>query len=73
MKRSVVRPQVLAESVCIIDGFSLSGKALLGPVMSSFDRCELWIVSHLYEQLCWLDTLGKIERDAALTLIDSCF
>jgi len=69
MKRKVVRPQVLAENICIIDGFSLSGKALIGPVVSSFDRCELWIVHLLYEQLCWMDTLGKIERDAASAMV----
>ena len=71
MHRKMVRPQKLAENIVLIDGFSNAGKSLIAPVISSFDRCELWRINYLYEHLCIICELGMIDRDAASSLIKS--
>ncbi|MBI3251920.1 MAG: hypothetical protein HYZ52_01180 [Candidatus Omnitrophica bacterium] len=64
-----VRPQALAKDVVIIDGLSRSGKTLLGPVLSSLDRAELWCLDYLFEYLCTLDALGRMDKDACSMMI----
>jgi len=68
-ERRMTRPQCLAENIVILDGFSNSGKSLLAPVISSFERCELWKINPLYENLCFMDAFERIQRDASSTLV----
>ncbi|MBI3315840.1 MAG: hypothetical protein HYZ87_02565 [Candidatus Omnitrophica bacterium] len=65
----MVRPQSLAGNIVVIDGFSRSGKTLLGPVLSSLKRAELWCLDYLFEYLCTLRSLGKIDKDACAMMI----
>jgi|ETNmetMinimDraft_35_1059890.scaffolds.fasta_scaffold20582_2 hypothetical protein len=65
----MTRPQCLAEDIVVLDGFSNAGKSLLAPVISSFERCELWRINPLYDNLCLLDAFKKVERDASSTLV----
>lgn len=69
-KRTLVRPQKLAESVVIIDGVSGSGKTLVAPLLSTMTRGELWIFDHLFEYLCVINRFKGIRRDAAKMLLD---
>lgn len=64
----IARPQELARHVVVVDGASCSGKSLVSPILSSFDRGELWLTDHIFEYLCAIDALGRIERDAAKAL-----
>ena len=58
------RPQVLAENIVVIDGFSRAGKSLFAPLLSSLERGEPWQLNHLYEYLCALEASGRVTRDA---------
>ena len=62
------RPQELAQDMVFIDGISRSGKSLVAPILSSFDRCELWQMNYIYEYLCVMDFFRGISRDSASTL-----
>ena len=64
----IVRPQSLIADVAIIDGFSGSGKSLVAPLMSSFQRSEVWLANYSYEYLCILDHLGLVEDSVATTM-----
>jgi len=67
--RTIIRSGTLAEEVVIIDGFPGCGKTLFGPVISSLDRVELLNYAFEVEFICRLFKLGKINRDAAVSLI----
>lgn len=53
-----------AESVVFLDGLTGTGKTMMGPLISSLNRVELGRFEYLYECLCELDALKKIDRDA---------
>jgi len=65
----MIRPQKLAESVVFIDGFSGSGKSLIAPILSSFERGELWLLDHGFEYMCTMDHFGQIDRKAAAMMV----
>lgn len=69
MSVEMIRPQRLAEEVVFVDGLSRSGKSLVAPVLSSFERSELWRLDHNFEYLCILDRLGQIDRRAAAMMV----
>jgi len=59
----------LVNKIVLIDGQGRSGKSLLGPVLGSFDSVEVERIEALYENIALLDNLGKIDRDAAVQLL----
>ena len=59
----------IAEKIVFVDGFSGTGKSILGPVLGSLKDVEKQRIEHIFEYLCILDKLGKIERDAAISLM----
>ncbi len=69
MKTQIIRPQELAKDIIIFDGRSKSGKTLIAPLVSTFERAELWLIDHIFECLCALDHRGFIERHGAAALV----
>jgi hypothetical protein len=58
------RPR-LAGTVVFADGMGRSGKGMIGPLISSFDRVELEKVEEIFEFIGTLHRLGKIDPGAA--------
>ena len=42
---------------------------MLTPILSTFERMELPRIEHIYEYVCALSFLGRIEDDAAVALL----
>jgi hypothetical protein len=60
---------LVAPAVVLVDGLTRSGKSLLGPILSSFERVE---IERMEPDLEWIGDmwhLQKIERDAAVTFL----
>jgi hypothetical protein len=68
--REVFRPQRLVENIVMIDGMSWTGKGLILPLLSSLDNVDLWLNNCHYEYFIIMHGLGKIENDAAATLLN---
>jgi len=64
-----VRPQELAKDIVILDGLGGSGKSMIAPILSSLKRGELWLLDHTFEYIATLYECGKIEKDAAISLL----
>lgn len=65
----ITRPVHLTEKVVFLDGISGTGKTMMAPLLGSFERVEIGKFNHLYEYLCTLDFLKRIETDATESLI----
>jgi len=55
--------------VIFVDGNWGSGKAILTSLLACFEGVEKKKVEHVYEYLCVLRHLGRIEEDAAIALL----
>jgi hypothetical protein len=64
-----IRDNYLAERIVIVDGLPGCGKTMLSPIISALDRVELLSYAYEIENVCSLYSLGKIEINAASTLI----
>lgn len=69
MSVAVTRPTHIAERIVLLDGLTGTGKTMVGPLMGSLTRIEILRLEHVYEYLCVLDMLGKMERDAASAMV----
>jgi hypothetical protein len=65
----IVRDQVLAKNIVIVDGMSKSGKSLVCPLISSLSKGELWQFDHIFEYVATFRHFGKIDENAAASLI----
>ena len=63
------RDACLADVVVFVDGISRTGKSLLGPILSSFDRVEVERMEEIFEYVGALCAMGKIQRDCAISLL----
>ncbi|MDP3244327.1 MAG: hypothetical protein Q8M83_01570 [bacterium] len=63
------RPNYLAEKIVFLDGLTGTGKTLMAPLLSSLQRVELSKFDHIYEFLGALNSMEKIDSDAAEYLI----
>ena len=61
----LTRPIHICEQILFVDGMSGTGKSMMIPFLASFDRVELGRFEHVYEHLCALDSMKKIDPDAA--------
>ena len=59
----------IAGTVAFVDGIVRSGKSMMGPVLASFDRVEIHRMECIFEYAAGLYRIGKLERDAAVTLL----
>ncbi|MFQ6027786.1 MAG: hypothetical protein ACE5Q6_09875, partial [Dehalococcoidia bacterium] len=65
----VSRECQIVENVLFLDGVSGTGKTMMAPILTTFDRVEIQRLEHIYEYVCALRFLGRIEEDAANLLI----
>ena len=65
----VGRDKYIASEVLFLDGISGTGKTMMGPILATFDRVEIQKLEHIYEYVCALRALNRIEEDAAEMLI----
>src|SRR3989338_5038995 len=59
----------LAEKIVIVDGVPGCGKTMLSPIIGALDRVELLTYAYAMEHLCALRYLGRVEEDAAVTMV----
>jgi len=59
----------LIEKIVLVDGLSRTGKSMLGPIFASFEQVEIERVEAIFEYIPFLDSIRKIERDAAVELL----
>ena len=65
----VVRGLLLADQVLIVDGMQGCGKTLMTAVVGSFPRVELMQYSYQMEYAAALNSMGKLDDDAASSLL----
>jgi len=65
----VVRSARVAGDIVFVDGLTRSGKGLLGPILSAFERVEIERVEPSFEWVGAMAQLGKLSRDGAVALL----
>jgi hypothetical protein len=63
-----IREAHLAPKVVFVDGLPGCGKTMFSPILASMDRVELLTYAYELEYVCSLDYLGKLDRDAAVSM-----
>lgn len=63
------RDTAIVPLVVFVDGISRSGKSMLCPILSSFERVEIERAEEIIEYVGALYGIGKISRDVAVTLL----
>lgn len=63
------RHTYIAEKVVFLDGLTGTGKTMMAPILSTFNRVEVQRIEHIYEYVCALRFLGRMEEDAAIELV----
>jgi len=66
---TVGRHPSIVPGVIFLDGVSGTGKTMLAPILSTFRRVEVQRIDYIYESICALHFLGRVEDDAAVALI----
>lgn len=66
----IVRPQNLLENLVVVDGMSTAGKSLIAPIISSFERSELWRVNYMNDYIPTINALGRMDSDVAAALLN---
>lgn len=59
----------LSNDIIFIDGLWGTGKSLLGPIVSGMSGVEKEKFEHIYEYICVLSLLNKIDKDAAVWML----
>lgn len=60
----------IVNKVILIDGFSGTGKSLLGSVLSHLPKAEQWQIDYFYEQLAVLNYIHKLPFESLKALCD---
>ena len=68
-KSKIVRKNLLAEKIVIVDGQPGCGKTMLSPIVASLDRVELVSYAFEIEFICRLFSLKRIDGDAAIAMV----
>ena len=66
---AVSRHLHIANQVIFLDGLTGTGKTMLAPILSTFNRVEVQRIEHIYEHICALRYLERIEEDAAVEMV----
>tara|TARA_Y100000294_G_scaffold177407_1_gene202693 strand:+ start:203 stop:1168 length:966 start_codon:yes stop_codon:yes gene_type:complete len=64
-----VRDNRLVKEIVLVNGPPRAGKAMLGPIMSSFARVEIYRIEYILDAIPVFYKFGKIERDAAVAIL----
>lgn len=62
---TIAKRPFIAERIVFLDGLTGCGKTMMGPILGSFRRMQIGRLEHIYEYLCALDDLGKMDPQAA--------
>lgn len=65
------RSASFTNDVIIVDGLWGTGKSLVAPIISGMDGIEKQRFEHSFEWLCTLDHLGRLSRDATVTMLQT--
>ena len=65
----LIKDKKIVSELILIDGTHRSGKSMIGPILASFDGVEIVRTEPIIEALPQLYKLKKIEKDAAVTLL----
>ena len=60
----------IVNNIILIDGFSGTGKSLLGSILSHLPRAEQWQTDYFYEQIAILDYLHQLPLQSAKALCE---
>lgn len=66
---SFVKHRILFDKVVLVDGVAHSGKLLLGPLLSTYERVELSCLESVFDHVAVLYHYKKMTLDAAITLL----
>ena len=69
MKHKASKRKPLVKNLLLLEGHTRAGKFLLGKVLDGFEQIEHFQYVGLIEQLPFLERLGCISRDAAMSLL----
>ena len=69
MNSSLAKNNTFKNDVIFIDGFWGTGKSIIAPIVGAMEGVEKQKIEHIYEYLCVLIYLNKIEADAADSLL----
>lgn len=61
--------QILAKDIVVIDGFSSTGKSLIGPIFGYLERSEQWQIDDFYEYIAILNYLGEVSSKSLSAII----
>ena len=61
----VIRKEHLAQKIVFVDGLWGSGKTMISPILSAFERVELLSYAYELEQICSLYSLEKISLEVS--------
>ena len=61
----IIRKEHLAQKILFVDGLWGSGKTMISPILSAFERVELLSYAYELEQICSLYSLKKISLEVA--------
>ena len=61
----VSRECQIIESVVFLDGVSGTGKTMIAPILSTFDRVEIQRIEHIYEYVCALRAVTSTDGMSA--------
>ena len=67
--KKIVRNKTLFKKIIFVDGIAGCGKTLFSPIIASFDQVELLNYAFEIEWICRLNSMSKIDKDAAITMI----
>ena len=61
--------QEIAKNIIVLDGFSSSGKSLVGSICGYLERSEYWQINDTYERTSVLNYLGEISDDSTSAIL----
>ena len=64
-----VRNNRIVQELVLVDGLPRTGKSMLGPILSSFNRVEIERMEPILESIPLLYSFNKISKDAAVALL----
>jgi hypothetical protein len=64
------RPTSLCKQIVVLDGLTGTGKTMMSPLLSSFERLQNARFEYMFEYLCIAASNHKISEDAAISLIN---
>ncbi len=60
-----------SHDIIFVDGLWGTGKSIIAPIVSGMQGVEIQKISYIFEYLCILQHLGKLESDAAVAMLQT--